>query len=308
MRAKSFTALLILCTAMAAPGVENTEGEIRAGGVYSNDYVKASNVDAEWNATHLEVGGPGRPAAPAGDKNIKPSTPAPAPSAASSNKTLAGSAAPGGAPGSPSGAPKDAPKDSGKDKTSKDKTGKLVEKGGAADGFPGALHVEGGSYEHSEGSWGLSASWKDGNCATCKGGDKPSGPSGTSTSCSTDVASATPPPPPKSSSTSTPACPLASNGSTPCAAPRTPPTPAAKTPEGEARPPPPAQVGSGPSTTPASKPESPKSPGGAMPPPKSTPSSPAKYKSAAGAPTAAGPLAQMAVFGVVSYAVAALIL
>jgi hypothetical protein len=336
MHAKSFTALLILSTAMAAPSVENTEGEISAGGVYSNDYIKGPDVNAELAAANFKAGRPGKDAFPAGDKDVKPPTPATAPSVAAPAKAPAGSAAPGGTPSAPSGpaappaAPKDAPKDvkdskdADKDKAGKP-AGKPVEKGAVADGFVGGLHVEGGSYEHSEGAWGFEGSWNDGkDCDKCKpggdkkpeppkggSGDKPGAPGGTSTSCSTDVPSPTPPP---KATTASP-CPLASGTVTPCNQPKAPQSPVAKQPDGETRPPP-AQVGNPPSATPPpsaggsspARPESPNSPNGAKSSPKATPSKPATYKSAAGALVAAGPLAQMAIFGVVSYAVAALIL
>jgi hypothetical protein len=289
---------------MAAPGVENKAGEIRGGGDYSNDYVSGPTIDTEWGGSH---GGPakeGKPLAPAAAPATPQGSPAKAPADAATPGGAPSSAAPSSA-AAPAGASKDDKDD--KDTAPAKPAGKPVEKGSASDEWSGSYHQEGGKYEHSEGSWGFE--YKDGkDCEKCQG-KKPE-PKPSSTSCSTEVASATPPPPPPPAK-STPSCPLASNGTTPCAAPKTPQTPVAKTPEGETKLPPPAQVGGGSPSTPAppapSKPESPKTPAGAKPPPKSTPSKPVTFKNAA-AGFAAAPLAQLAFFGVVSCAVAALIL
>jgi len=307
---------------MAAPGGGGRD--VSSKGHFKSDVAETPEIDWSYESGQLnDAPADGKddmdiklsPAgAPASPKGSVPESPM---GASALSGDVLGSPLSGSSSAVPVGAPKDG-KD-GKDGKDTKTAAPLDHKGAAVDDSDKESFYNGpGSYGHTEGESDMDI--KGGkDCEKCKGGDKkPHGGKGgdkpppcdgkgpdcpkpsPSTSCATTSTPAPPPPPPAS----TPACPLASNGVTPCAAPKSPPTEKAKTPEGETKPP--VQVGAPAPTAPPSKPEAPKTPAGAKPP-KPAPSTPVTQHGAASG-LSVGPLSQLAVVGVVSYAVIALIL
>jgi len=296
---------------MAAPGGGGRD--VSSKGHFKSDVAETPEIDWSYESGQLnDAPADGKddmdiklsPAgAPASPKGSVPESPM---GASALSGDVLGSPLSGSSSAVPVGAPKDG-KD-GKDGKDTKTAAPLDHKGAAVDDSDKESFYNGpGSYGHTEGESDMDI--KGGkDCEKCKGGDKPppcdgKGPDcpkpSPSTSCATTSTPAPPPPP-----ASTPACPLASNGVTPCAAPKSPPTEKAKTPEGETKPP--VQVGAPAPTAPPSKPEAPKTPAGAKPP-KPAPSTPVTQHGAASG-LSVGPLSQLAVVGVVSYAVIALIL